>query len=239
MNQLEQLLYNAPLVESKLGYQFKDRSLLALAFVHRSFINENRDIKQHNERLEFLGDSVLGMLMADYLYRYFPHTPEGELSYLRSRLVEASSCVDYIQSLELAQYILLGKGERMNDGRGRESILADLFEAIIGAVYLDGGLEAVREFIFTKFSDKIDAILKTPLRNWKALLQDYCQKKYQQTPVYQVLLETGPDHSKNFQISVLINQQELGRGEGASKKEAQQAAAADALTRFNLTEFPS
>lgn len=239
MNPLEQLIHHASNIENKLGYPFKDRSLLALAFVHRSFINENRDIKQHNERLEFLGDSVLGMLIADYLYRYFPHTPEGELSYLRSRLVEATSCVDYIQSLQISQYVLLGKGERMNDGRGRESILADLFEAIIGAIYLDGGIEAARQFLFRNFSDKIDAILKTPLRNWKALLQDYCQKKYQQTPVYQVLLETGPDHSKNFQISVLVNHQELGRGEGASKKEAQQAAAADALTRFSLTEFPS
>lgn len=237
MNQLEHLIYHAASIESKLGYRFKDRSLLALAFVHRSFINENRDIKQHNERLEFLGDSVLGMLMADYLYRYFPSTPEGQLSYLRSRLVEAISCVGYIQSLGIAQYILLGKGEQMNDGRGRESILADLFEAIIGAIYLDGGIEAAKKFLFENFNDKIEEILKTPIRNWKALLQDYCQKKHQQTPIYQVLQESGPDHSKIFQISVLINKQELGRGGGASKKEAQQAAAADALSRFNLAEL--
>lgn len=232
MNQIERLLQQASSIESKLGYSFKDRSLLALAFVHRSFINENRDITQHNERLEFLGDSVLGMLISDYLYRHLPTTPEGQLSYLRSRLVEASSCVNYIQSLHIESYILLGKGERMNDGRGRESILADLFEAIIGAIYLDGGLEAARDFLFKNFTKEIEAILKTPVRNWKALLQDYCQKNYQQTPTYHVLQESGPDHSKVFQISVLINQKELGRGEGASKKEAQQAAAADALSRF-------
>jgi ribonuclease-3 len=239
MNQIERLITHASTIEARLGYSFKNRSLLALAFVHRSFINENREITEHNERLEFLGDSVLGMLVADYLYRFLPDTPEGELSYLRSRLVEASSCVSYIQSLDIAQHLLLGKGERMNDGRGRESILSDLFEAIIGAIYLDGGIDAAKEFLFKNFTNQIEAILKTPLRNWKALLQDYCQKRYQLTPNYIVLQESGPDHSKVFQISVQIKQQELGRGVGASKKEAQQAAAADALSRCNLAEFLS
>jgi ribonuclease-3 len=122
----------------------------------------------------------------------------------------------------------------MNDGRGRESILADLFEAIIGAIYLDGGIEAAKNFLFGNFSSEIEGILKKPLRNWKALLQDYCQKKYQQPPTYQVLEAVGPDHSKTFSIVVLINNQELGRGTGASKKEAQQAAASDALTHFDV-----
>lgn len=237
MSQIENLLQHISTIEAKLGYSFQDRSLLTLAFVHRSFINENRAITQHNERLEFLGDAILGMLVSDHLYRFLPSMPEGELSYLRSRLVEASSCVKYMQSLGIASYILLGKGERMNDGRGRESILADLFEAIIGAIYLDGGIEAARKFLFQNFMPHIDSILKTPLHNWKALLQDYCQKKYQQTPVYHVLHESGPDHSKTFEISVLINQQELGRGTGASKKEAQQAAAANAIANFNLPEL--
>ncbi len=237
MNQIENLIQNASVIESKLGYSFRDRTLLALAFVHRSFINEHRNIIQHNERLEFLGDAVLGMLISDYLYQYLPSTPEGQLSYLRSRLVEASSCVNYIQTLDIASYVLLGKGERMNDGRGRDTILADLFEAVIGAIYLDGGIEAAKQFLFTNFAQEIQAIIKTPLRNWKALLQDYCQKNFQQTPVYHVLQESGPDHSKIFQVSVLINQQELGRGTGASKKEAQQAAAAAALARFNLPEL--
>jgi ribonuclease III len=237
MNQMEYLLQHISTIENKLGYTFQDRSLLTLAFVHRSFINENRLVTQHNERLEFLGDAILGMLISDYLYRCLPSTPEGQLSYLRSRLVEASSCVSYVQSLDVASYILLGKGERMNDGRGRESILADLFEAIIGAIYLDGGIEAARNFLFSKFKQQIESILITPLRNWKALLQDYCQKKYQLTPIYNVLKASGPDHSKIFEISVLINQQELGRGIGASKKEAQQAAAADALTRCDLPDI--
>ena len=178
-----------------------------------------------------MGDSVLGLLIAEYLYRNLPDTPEGDLSYLRSRLVEASSCVAYVQKLGLIKHILLGKGERMNDGRGRDSILADLFEAIIGAIYVDGGIEAAKDFLFKNFSDEINVILKTPVRNWKALLQDYCQKMHQRAPVYRVLSETGPDHSKIFKISVYINDQELGHGEGPSKKEAQQAAAANALSK--------
>lgn len=236
MNTIDELIRQAPFIESKLGYCFQDRSYLGLAFVHRSFINENRDITLHNERLEFLGDSVLGLLIAEYLYRFLPSNPEGDLSYLRSRLVEASSCVSFIQKLDVEKHILLGKGERMNDGRGRESILADLFEAIIGAIFLDGGIEAARSFIFNNFSNEISEILKTPLENWKAMLQDYCQKKYQHTPSYHVLSEVGPDHSKMFTISVTIDNQELGRGTGTSKKEAQQAAAANAVSRFKTLE---
>lgn len=233
MNPLELLLSQAPQIEAKLGYTFKDKNLLVLAFVHRSFINENRDIiQQHNERLEFLGDSILGMLIAEYLYKYLPSTAEGELSYLRSRLVEAHSCVLYVQSIQLEKYLLLGKGERLNGGRGRDSILADLFEAVIGAIYLDGGLEAASGFLFKNFSKSIESILKTPIRNWKALLQDYAQKKYQMPPYYKVLSEMGPDHSKMFRISVLINDQEMGYGEGPSKKEAQQSAASDALSKI-------
>jgi ribonuclease-3 len=228
---IKNLLADAQAIESLLGYHFKQESYLTLAFVHRSFVNENREVLQHNERLEFLGDSVLGLIIAEYLYLSLDAaTPEGELSFLRSRLVEASSCFGYIQKLGLEKYLLMGKGEKMNDGRGRESILADLFEAIIGAIYLDGGLEAAKRFIFQHFTEEIQRIIKMPMRNWKAMLQDYCQKKYQHPPIYKVLGEIGPDHSKIFTISVMIQDEELGRGGGASKKEAQQAAAANALT---------
>lgn len=236
MKHLERLNQNLSHIEGILGYAFKDRSLLTLAFVHRSYINENREIFKHNERLEFLGDAVLGLLISDYLYHSHPDHPEGELSYLRSRLVEASSCVHYVQALQLSSFLLLGKGERMNDGRGRESILADLFEAIIGAIYLDGGIEAAQKFLFSLFQNQIEEIIKTPLSNWKAILQDYCQKKYQKAPSYHVLEAMGPDHSKIFEISVSILDQELGRGKGASKKEAQQAAASDALSRWEKTK---
>lgn len=233
---MEELLKNTSQIESKIDYVFNDKSLLALAFVHRSYINENKHVTQHNERLEFLGDSILGLMIADYLYSYLPSTQEGDLSYLRSRLVEAASCVAYVTKLDVEKYLLLGKGEKMNDGRGRESILADLFEAIIGAIYLDGGIEAAKNFFFKNFSDQIESILKTPLRNWKALLQDYCQKKYQQPPEYKILSETGPDHSKVFLVSVEIDSQELGIGQGSSKKEAQQAAAFNALEKLQPIE---
>lgn len=232
MSTLENLIHETPSIEARLHYAFRDRSLLLLAFVHRSYINEHREIHQHNERLEFLGDSILGLIIAEYLYQNFPNYPEGDLSYLRSRLVEASSCVSYVQKIGIGKHLLLGKGERMNDGRGRESILADLFEAIIGAIYLDGGIDAARQFIFDNFTQEIETILKTPLSNWKALLQDYCQKKYQQPPIYQVLEESGPDHSKNFVIAVMVADKEYGRGSGASKKEAQQSAAANAVERI-------
>ena len=232
MNTKENLLKNITAIEARLHYTFNDRSLLLLAFIHRSYINEHRDILQHNERLEFLGDSILGLLTAEYLYNKFPDYPEGDLSYLRSRLVEASSCVTYVQKIDIGKHLLLGKGERMNDGRGRESILADLFEAIIGAIYLDGGINPTRDFLFNIFSEEIEATLKTPLSNWKALLQDHCQKKYQQPPVYNVLEESGPDHSKNFIIAVMVANKEYGRGSGSSKKEAQQSAAANAIERI-------
>lgn len=238
MTTLEYLQKHIPEIELLLGYTFKDSGLLTLAFIHRSFINENRQITQHNERLEFLGDSVLGLLVADYLYSCLPNTPEGELSYLRSRLVEASSCMSYVLDLKISRFLLLGKGERMNDGRGRESILADLFEAVIGAVFLDGGLEAVRCLLFSKLKEPIEAILKMPIKNWKAILQDYCQKKYQHPPEYKLVSEAGPDHSKHFEIAVEMNGQLAGCGRGASKKEAQQAAAKDALDNLPPQENP-
>lgn len=232
MNDIENLIQNAREIEVKLGYHFKDRNLLALAFIHRSYVNENREVQEHNERLEFLGDSVLGLLVAEYLYKYLPTTPEGELSYLRSRLVEASSCMQYVQKLDVEEYVLLGKGERMNDGRGRDSILADLFEGIIGAIFLDGGIDAASAFFFKNFTSEINEILKTPLSNWKAMLQDYCQKKYHITPTYEVIDQSGPDHSKTFTIAVIVNEEQLGVGMGSSKKEAQQGAAEDAMSRL-------
>jgi len=219
-------------IESHVKYHFRHPELLFLSFIHRSFVNEHRDIIEHNERLEFLGDSILGLLIAEHLYQKLPNTPEGELSTLRSRLVDAPSCMAYVHKLGVEKFLLLGKGERMNEGRGRETILADLFEAIIGAIYLDGGFDAAKTFFLEHFSDEIDAIIKAPPQNWKAMLQDYCQKKYQHPPVYTLLGEEGPDHSKVFRVSVGIDEEELGQGIGKSKKDAQQAAAAEALSRL-------
>lgn len=237
MDSFSHLLLQIPLIEKKLCYSFQDPSLLALAFVHRSFENEQKTPVGYNERLEFLGDSVLGLLISDYLYRCLPETAEGELSRLRARLVEASSCVKYLLHLGVEKFLLLGRGEKMNDGRGRDTILADLFEAIVGAIYLDGGLQAASLFFFQHFQQEMEIILQAPLHNWKALLQDYCQKQYQVTPIYKLVQELGPDHSKNFCVQALLLEEELGRGTGASKKEAQQSAAKNALDRLQVKFF--
>jgi len=233
MNPLEQFHHDIGEVEAKLCYAFREKSLLALAFTHRSFINENRGLtNEHNERLELLGDSVLGLLISDYLYHRFPDKSEGDLSAMRSQLVSAPACADYVASLGLGVHLLLGKGEQMNAGRGRDSILANLFEAIIGAIYLDGGVAAAKEFLFWNFGEQIDAILDEPIVNPKAELQDIAQKQFGQTPIYEVVGEEGPDHSKLFRVTVVINDKSVGEGVGASKKEAQQAAASQALERM-------
>jgi ribonuclease-3 len=239
MNTLDILNSSAPDIEKILGYHFKDRKLLLLAFVHRSYLNEHRDVPEHNERLEFLGDVVLGLLISEFLYRQLPQLSEGDLSNLRARLVNAASCVKYSQKLGLAPYMLLGKGERLNDGRGRESIMADLFEALVGAIFLDGGLEAAKSFLFGHFASEVEAAVDNPFGNPKALLQDYCQKKLQEVPIYVVLEESGPDHDKVFEVAVLLHGGELGRGRGSSKKEAQYAAANAALARGLLSPPPS
>lgn len=236
-NLVEELRAKIPEIEERLQYTFQKKDLLVLAFVHRSFYNENRDIvSHHNERLEFLGDSILGLLVSDYLYTQLPNEPEGHLSNFRSHIVEASSCVSMLNALGVAPFVLLGKGERLNDGRGRETILADLLEALIGAIYLDGGLEAVRRFLFTHFEEKIQQNLKAPFYNWKAELQDYSQKKYQKPPFYKVISETGPDHSKVFEVAACIDDVPVGQGAGASKKEAEQAAAEDALRKLGVVK---
>ena len=234
MSHLESLTKQIPLIEQCLGYTFKDKHLLALAFVHRSFFNEHRDaVKEHNERIEFLGDSVLGLIVSDYLYHQLPHHPEGQLSLLRSKIVEAPACMLYVLKLGVASHMLLGKGERMNEGRGRETILADLFEALVGAVYVDGGMEEARRFFLGNFSNDIEQMIAQPARNWKAELQDFSQKKFQKPPFYKVIKEEGPDHGKEFHIVVLIDEEEMGEGKGPSKKLAEQAAAEDALRKIH------
>lgn len=235
MNPVEKLLANASFIEERIHYTFSDRKLLMLAFVHRSFFNEHRDLVfEHNERLEFLGDSVLGLIVSEHLYSKLPKEAEGQLSLLRSQIVEASSCAQMLQKLSVSEFILLGKGESMNDGRGRETILSDLFEALIGAIYLDGGFIEAKRFFFTHFEKDLQLRLETPSRNWKAELQDYSQKKYQKPPVYKVLKESGPDHSKMFHVGACIDERDVGQGVGSSKKEAAQEAARDALAKLGL-----
>ncbi len=219
MNLMEAFKLNLSFVEEKLSYIFANKDLLILAFIHRSYVNEARGLAvQHNERLEFLGDSVLGLVMADYLYHRLPGHPEGQLSQLRSRLVDASSCASYLQKLGLVESILLGKGERMGEGHAKASIQADVFEALIAAIYLDGGPQVVKSFLLCHSRRDIESVIGSPPRNYKAELQDYSQKNFQRAPVYKVVEETGPDHAKVFHVLVSVNEEELGIGMGRLQK---------------------
>jgi ribonuclease-3 len=232
MDLLNELKKNIPLIEESLGYHFQNRELLILSFTHRSFANESRgSVTHHNERLEFLGDSVLGLVVAEFLYRRLPSYPEGQLSQLRSRLVDAASCAQYLQKLGLNRYILLGRGERMSEGSIKVSILADTFEALIGALYLDGTIEVTKSFLIRQFETEIEQVIGSPPRNYKAELQDYSQKMFQSAPVYKVIDEVGPDHAKVFHVIVFVDDKEMGIGLGASKKEAEQIAAFNALEK--------
>lgn len=235
MNQ-DDLLNNFSDIESQLGYTFKDKKNLTLALVHSSYYHENRDrVEGHNERLEFLGDAVFGLIISDYLYRELFDRPEGELSHIRSQLIEASTCAFFVEKLGIADYLFLGKGERRGDQRGRETILADFFEALLGAIFLDAGLEEVRTFFFHHFMEDLQRCIATPTRNWKAELQDYSQKRYQRPPQYRILSETGPDHNKIFHVAVYIDEQQVGTGQGSSKKEAEIFSAEQALLKLEAS----
>lgn len=220
-------------VEERLGYEFTNKDLLLMALVHRSFVNEHKEMNgRHNERLEFLGDSVLGLFIADYLYHRLPGHPEGQLSQLRSRLVDANSCAQYLQKLDLQNYIQLGRGEKMTEGKSKTSILADAFEAVVGAIHIDGGWSMAKSFLLCHLEAVIESVIGSPPRNYKAELQDYSQKHFHKAPVYKVMQESGPDHAKVFHVIVLLNDKEAGLGIGASKKEAEQRAAFEAMTKL-------
>ncbi len=229
MRTFEELGKALPQIEKKIGYQFKDKNLLLSAFVHRSFNHENRAVAANNERLEFLGDSVLQLLVTLFLYKKFPEDVEGRLSFLRSLLVEKGACAAYINVIGIESFVLMGKGEAMHTNRGRTTILANLFEAVVGAIYLDGGVTAAHQFFFTHFTRTMLKIIENPMRNWKDELQDYCQKRYQAHPKYEILEERGASHKKTFYMAVTLDGHILGQGKGKSKKEAGQMSARQAI----------
>lgn len=233
MNSLEELEDSYPQIESILGYSFDNKSQIMHAFTHRSFFHEHKDVlKEHNERLEFLGDAVLTLIISTYLFETFPTTQEGELSQLRAQIVNAKTCSTFTQKMCLEKFLLISKGKLRSFNQGKSSLLGDLFEAILGAIYLDGGLEPAEKFIFSHFSHEIDAIVQCPMRNWKAELQDYTQKMFHSVPMYTVEKEEGPDHEKSFYVTVCIQDQILGEGTGSSKKEAQMIAAQNAYLKI-------
>lgn len=220
-------------LEARLGYTFRDRKLLENALMHSSYANERRAAGfTSNERLEFLGDSVLGMVTAEKLYKLFPDLPEGRLSRMRAELVCEQSLHAVALELELGSYLLLGKGEEHTGGRERPSILADAVEAIIAAMYLDGGLEVARTFILKKVLAGLDAGVMHHVIDYKTELQERVQRKADQHLEYRLTGESGPDHNKRFTMAVLLNGTEIGSGTGRSKKEAEQAAAKTALEKL-------
>lgn len=214
-------------LEARLGYTFRDRSLLENALMHSSYANENRARGYtSNERLEFLGDSVLGMVTATRLYRLYPDMPEGKMSRLRAELVCEQALHGVACALHLGDYIRLGHGEERSGGRERPSILADAVEAVIAAMYLDGGLEPAQRFILAHILNGLAEGEIHHVADYKTELQERVQRRAGQTLSYTVCAESGPDHNKTFTMAVLLNGSEIGRGTGRTKKEAEQSAAA-------------
>ena len=221
-------------IEKILGVEFSKPELIRQAFIHRSYINEHSSSGlSHNERLEFLGDAVLELVVTAHLYRNFDN-PEGELTSWRSALVKTESLAAQAQKLELGQYLQMSRGEAKNGGRERVALLANLFEAIIGAIYLDHGYEAAKNFVHEHIIAQLDQILSS--RSYidaKSQFQELAQERENTTPHYRVVSEEGPDHDKIFEVAVFLGAVEKGRGKGNSKQSAQQAAAADALKSYS------
>ena len=233
INSRDILKEKASLIEEKLQVVFHNEELLLEAFTHSSYSNEHERAIS-NERLEFLGDAVLGQIISAFLFKRFPCGSEGELSKWRSHLVDASSCIGYISLLGVDEYVLIGRGEMKNWERGKETILADLFEAIIGAIYLDQGYDQTKRFIETHLTPCFEELLGQPTKNYKSLLQDYAQKKTGAPPLYTVLKQEGPDHAKLFYVAVHVGGKVFGEGVGASKKTAEQNAAEEGLKHVDL-----
>ncbi len=222
-------------LEKKLDIKFKNKDLLIQAFVHRSFLNENPDFHLfHNERLEFLGDAVLELIVTEELYKNYPQKLEGELTNWRAALVNAKMLANIAQKIELNNFILLSKGEIKEKGKARQYILADAFEALTGAIYLDRGYKVCREFIKKYLMEELPKILKECLfRDDKSRFQEQAQEKVGITPNYRVLKEHGPDHAKQFVIGVFLDKELIASGKGSSKQEAEEQAAKNALETKN------
>jgi ribonuclease III len=219
--------------EKKIGVTFTNKSVLKQAFVHRSYINENRNSGlEHNERLEFLGDAVLELVVTDYLYHKYPKKPEGELTAFRSSLVNSNTLAEAATKLEVNDFLLLSKGEAKDTGRARQYILANTYEAIVGAIYIDQGYDGAKQFIANNIFDLIDEIVEKG--SWidsKSRFQEKAQETAGITPVYKTTKEAGPDHNKQFTVGLYLETKLVSEGVGKSKQEAEQDAARKALEK--------
>lgn len=242
-NNSENYIKNVTISENRLndlmefqeivGIRFNDINLLNMSLAHSSYVNETLTEMQDNEKLEFLGDSVLALIVNEYLYKKYPEKVEGQLSKLKSIVVSEYSLASIARSIDLGDYLLLGKGERQYGGAERSAILADAMEAVLGAYYLDSGLEKAREFILPFIIKELNKINKNEHRkDYKTSLQLVVQQKYKLCPVYKTVKEEGPDHNKIFYVNVYIENEEYGTGKGNNKKSAQQKAAKKALERI-------
>jgi ribonuclease-3 len=219
--------------EKILGIKIKDYELLQTSLIHRSYLNENRTISEHNERLEFLGDAVLELITTEFLFDKYPERTEGDLTSFRAALVKTESLAETAEKLKYGEYIFMSRGEEATGGRSRPYILANTYEAVLGYIYLDQGYTVAKDFVEKTLLPKADEIVAKRLDiDSKSQLQELAQEILRITPTYEVLKEEGPDHEKTFTLGVMIGDYEFGSGSGASKQEAAQAAAAKALQNW-------
>ena len=221
-------------LEKNLKYTFKNKGLLKNALTHSSYANEKKGSTTSNERLEFLGDSVLSIIVSDYIYKNFPNLPEGQLTRLRASLVCEKSLCSFSKQLGVGDYILLGKGERANGGAARPSILADAFEAILAAIYLDGSMEPAKKHVLRFIKSELSHLENENFKDYKTELQEIIQRNPEEKLTYVLTGETGPDHDKCFTVEVHLNSNVIGEGSGHSKKNAEQAAAKKALLLMGI-----
>lgn len=219
-------------LQNRIDYHFRDMALLGRALTHSSYANEAHQNGGDNERLEFLGDSVLGFITADYLFSHHKNFPEGELTKLRAYAVCEKSLFSFAKEIDLGKYLRLGKGEEHTGGRTRPSLLSDAFEAVIAAIYLDGGLEEAKRFVLRFVVPCVES--KPTFRDYKTMLQEVVQQNQGETLEYVLVSETGPDHDKHFAVEVHLNSNVIGHGVGGSKKKAEQNAAKEALEMMGL-----
>jgi len=213
-------------LEKNIGIEFTKKELLETSVTHRSYLNEHREVSKHNERLEFLGDAVLELIVSEFLFNEFPERAEGELTSFRSALVRTDSLAESAKSLRLGEYLQLSRGEEDSGGREKDYLLANAFEALLGAIYLDKGYEEAKTFIYKTLIPKLGDIVEFRLDiDNKTRIQELAQSEYKETPIYEVINEEGPDHDKIFTVVVKINDKIIGEGTGSSKQKAEERAA--------------
>lgn len=221
-------------LQKEIGYQFQKEEILLNALTHSSYANEGHRGLKSNERLEFLGDAVLSIVVSDHIFRHYDHLPEGELTKLRSSLVCEKSLCGFACKIHLGDYLFLSRGEQHTGGRERPSILADAFEALIAAIYIDGGLEQAKKFILSFVEPELECQKQAVFVDYKTALQEVIQQNPEERLEYVLAAESGPDHDKRFVVEVHINSNVVGVGEGRSKKDAEQAAAKETLAMMGM-----